>query len=85
MVLATMAPGSARHSFTITPSDSVVFNPPLRYIWIGGQGSTDTLVIMLESDTVPVTLAGVPTGVMLQLAIVKVMSATTATNIVGFY
>lgn len=85
MVLATMAPGSARHSFMITPSDTTRFDPPLRYIWVGGQGATDTLVVMLEQDTQPVALMGVPTGQMLQLAVVRVMAATTASNIVGFY
>lgn len=65
----------------VTPSDTVVFSPPLRGIWVGGAGA---LAVTTQDGTV-VTFAAVPAGTLVPIAASKVMSTNTvATNIVGF-
>lgn len=75
--------GPAVHGFAIVPSDSTLFSPPLRAIWVGGAGA---VAVLLNGDQAPVTLAAVPVGTMLGVSAVKVMSTnTTATLMVGLY
>ena len=75
--------GPGTHSVAVTPSDTVVHNPPLRALWIGGAGA---LAIQCIGDTAPVTLAAVPVGPFTMGVIAQVFATgTAATNIIGFY
>ena len=73
------APGVAGNGTIVTPGTQV-FDPPLTSLWIGGTGSL--VATMAQSGTI--TLIGVPVG-MLNLAVVNVGTATSCTNIVGFW
>lgn len=77
------ADGPAVHGFAVTKSDSTVFANPTRKIWVGGAGD---LAVLLNGDSVAVTLSAVPAGTMLDISAVKVMSTnTTATLITRLY
>ncbi len=80
------APGTPGHAITVTPSDTTVYNPPLKALWIG-TASSGALAILAPGDTVPVTLAGMPAGWFSAIAISKVMATNTTglTGIIGFY
>jgi hypothetical protein len=70
-------------SLVVTPSDVTVFAPPLRKLWVGVAGN---LSIQLAGMTTPVTLVGVPIGMLNDLRISKVMATdTTATTMIGFW
>jgi hypothetical protein len=64
----------------VTPSDSTVLTG-VRALWVGGAGNVSVIAC---NDTTAVTLT-VPAGTLLPIFAVKVMAATTATNIVAFY
>lgn len=73
--------GPATHGFTVVPSDSTVL-PPTRAIYVGGTGD---LAVIMNADTVAVTLKAVPVGTYLPLSVTKVMATnTTATLMIGF-
>lgn len=79
----SIAAGPMGRGFAITPSDTTVLTQPTRGVWVGGAG---TIVVLMNGDTVTVTLLGVATGTMLNLSVVKVMATgTTASSIVGLY
>ena len=68
---------------SVTTSDSTIYNPPLRGLYIGGAGN---VAVVLADDTNAVTLTGLAVGVFHPIEVKKVMSAnTTATAIVGSY
>lgn len=71
-----------RHGVTITKSDATVYDPPLQSIYVGGTG--DVVVVMTTGEAA-VTFKAVPVGTQLKLQAVKVMAATTATNLVGMH
>lgn len=83
LVASPIAPGPAVHGFAITKSDSTVFTTPTRYVWVGGAGN---VAVLMNGDSVSVTLVAVPVGTMLPISVVQVLSTgTTATNLVGLY
>ena len=66
----------------ITPSDTTIYDPPLKALWIGGAGNVATGA---GDDTAAVTLAGANAGQIIPGFFIKVMSTnTTATSIVGW-
>ena len=71
--------GSAVSAWTISPSDSTVFDLPTSGIYIGTGG--DLVVVML--DGVTATFPGVPDGSLLPIRVSKVLAATTARSLVG--
>lgn len=65
----------------ITPSDSTIYNPPLRSVYVGGTGNVSVLAI---GDTVAVVFSNVPTGGYVLAQCQKVMATgTTATLLTG--
>lgn len=67
----------------VTPSDTTVYNPPLRGLYVGGTGN---VAVVAASDTSSVTLNTVPAGTFVPVIASKVLATgTTATNIVGYY
>ncbi len=65
----------------ITKSNSTVYLPPLRTIYVGGSGD---VAVMGEDDTVAQVFVAVPVGTVLVGLFKQVMSTgTTATNLVG--
>lgn len=80
-VTAPIPPGPGVTAFAVTKSDSTVFDPPTRKLWVGGVGN---LAVLMNADTVPVTFTAVPAGTWMDISVTKVMSTnTTATNIVA--
>lgn len=66
----------------ITPSDSTDLNG-VRAIYVGGAGN---LAVRLARDpSTTITLMAVTVGQIYDLRVTRVMAATTATNLVGFY
>lgn len=75
--------GPGVHGVAVTKSDSTVYNPPLRMLWVGGVGD---VAVTLIGDTTAVTLSAVPAGTMLNVCVTKVMSTnTSATLITGLF
>src|SRR4051812_10708613 len=66
--------GPANSAFAVTKSDSTVFSQPTRGLWVGGTG--DVAVRMLDQTTV--TFTAVPSGVMLNIRVDKVLSTGTS-------
>lgn len=79
---SNIAPGPGTQLVAITKSDTTVYNPPLRGLWVGGTGDVALLAI---GSTVAVTLSAVPAGTLIDLVMIeKVMSTnTTASLMVG--
>jgi hypothetical protein len=66
----------------ITPSDTTVYDPPLKALWVGGAGD---VAVVAADDTAAVTISGVNGGQIIPVSISKVMSTnTTATLMVGW-
>lgn len=69
-------------AIAITPSDSTDLNG-VRAIYVGGAGN---LAVRLGRDpSTTITLTAVVVGQIYDLRVTRVMAATTATNLVGFY
>ncbi len=70
--------GAAVHGVAVTKSDSTVYNPPLRMLWVGGTGD---VAVTLLGDTTAVTLSAVPAGTLLNVCVSKVMSTNTSATL----
>ena len=77
-----VAPGPGVHLTAVTPSDSTVYSPPLRALWIGAAGNVAVLAL---GDSVAQTISDISGGTLIDWILVqKVMSTnTTAVNILG--
>lgn len=73
---------SARRLVAITPSDTTDLSAVgyVRALYVGGVGA---VALIAYDDTAVVTLTAVPAGSILNIAVKRVMAATTATLIVG--
>jgi len=81
-VSVSVSAGPGVHGTPITPSDTLVYSPPLRGIWVGVAGN---LAVMMVGDNTPVTLANVPAGWFQAAVVSRVMATnTTATTMIGF-
>lgn len=78
---APVPQGPGYGGFAITPSDSTVFTNPTRQIWVGGTG---TLSVLMQGGGT-VLIEAIPTGTMLYICATKVLAASTATKIIGFF
>lgn len=69
-------------AIAITPSDSTDLTG-VREIYVGGAGN---LAVRLTGDpNTTITITAPPVGSRLELKVTRVMAATTATALVGFY
>lgn len=65
----------------ITTSDTTVYSPPLRRIYVG---TTGNVAILAQEDTDPVVFTTVPAGTFIPVVALKVMATdTTASDLVG--
>jgi hypothetical protein len=71
----------AQGAFAITKDDNVIFNTKTRSVYIGGDG--DLKVRMVSGEVV--TFTGLVAGMIMPIAIDKVLEDTTATNLIGLY
>lgn len=70
----------AAGSATVTASDTTIFDPPGRALYIGGAGNV--AVRMAGDESTPI-FVGVQAGTMLSVCVDKVLSTgTTATSII---
>lgn len=74
-------PGPAVDFAAVTPSDSTVLSG-VRALYIGVAGN---LAVRAVGSSTTVTFTAVPAGMLLPIAVDRVMAATTATNIVVLY
>ncbi len=66
---------------SVTKSDSTVYSPPLRAVYVG---TTGDVALLAANDSSPVTFTAVPAGTLLPVCAKKVMSTnTSASNLVG--
>jgi hypothetical protein len=66
----------------ITKSDSTVYSPPPRMVYVGGVGD----LAVVDANGVNTVFKAVPTGTTLLIRPSQIMSTnTTATNIVGMF
>lgn len=71
------------YAATVTKSDSTVFDPIPRALWVGGTGD---VAVKMASDSSVVIFASVPAGSLLPIRISQVRStSTTATAMVLVY
>lgn len=71
---------SAQDGVAVTPSDTLVFNPPLTALWVGGAGALTVVTAQGSS----LLFSAVAAGVLIPLQVAKVMATgTVATAIVG--
>lgn len=64
----------------VTKSDSTIVES--RGVYVGGAGD---LVVEMEAEGNEVTFASVPAGTLLPIRVMRVKSATTATDVVVVY
>lgn len=74
----------AMSAFAITPNDSTDLSPRVRAIYVGGDGNLSIVPIDHTSNT-GIVFYGVRAGTVLPVATRRVLTATTATNLVGLY
>lgn len=75
---------SAAGSVTVTPSDSTIFDPPGRALYVGVTGN---VAVRMAGDQSTPTLINVQGGTMLSICVDKVLaggSGTTATDMILF-
>lgn len=79
-----VAAGPGAHAVAITKSDTTVYTPPLKSLWVT---TTGDIAIIPAGDTTAVTIAAVPVGwFQTPVMISKVMSTnTTAIISLGFF
>lgn len=85
--MATPSPVPAGPAFAnaavITPSQTTILAPPPNGLWIGVAG---TLVAVMAHNSATVTLSvGASTTAPLPLCVTQVLTATTATGIIGLW
>lgn len=73
--------GPADSGFAITPNDVAEFSHPTRAIYVGNGG--DVAVELLSGEEL--TFANAPQGSMLPIRVVKVLTETTASALLGLY
>lgn len=68
---------------TITPSDTTVFSPAIRQIYVGTGGN----VVVVDAEGNTVTFSSVPSGFYITPVFVSKVKATgtTTSGLVGFY
>ncbi len=69
----------ATHAFAITPNDDADLSPVPRAIYVGGAGD---LVVSMMAGGPPVTFVNVPSGIILPLRAIRVLEASTTTDMV---
>lgn len=75
--------GSTLDIIAVTPSDTTVYDPPLRGIYIGSEGD---VAIVSENGVAPVIFKNVPVAMILPVKARQVMSTgTDASELVGLY
>jgi len=74
------SPGSS--AIAITPSNSTSLAAVSRAIYIGGAGN---LTVEMAGGQTPITFVGVSAGCLLPIRVNKVLTSTTATNLVALY
>jgi hypothetical protein len=74
------------NAIAITPSDTVVYNPPLLGIHVNGGGSLVVLPVSQVNAVSPtaVTYSALPSNFVLALQISQVLAATSATGLIGY-
>lgn len=72
--------GPRANAVTVTPG-ATIYNPPLTLLWIGTGGTL--AATMAQSGTI--ALSPIPVGWLDDIAITNVGTATTCTNITGFW
>lgn len=78
-----VTPGSLVHLWAVTPSDTTVFSPATRALYVGGAGNV-AVVGEQDSESGAVTFVGVPAGTWLGVSVQQVLATgTTATDIVA--
>jgi hypothetical protein len=82
-----LSSGPASQVRAITPADATDLAPfHIRALWVGGAGNLSIIAAGDQSANgsgTAVTITGVPAGTIIPIAVKKVMTATTATAIVG--
>lgn len=79
--------GTARFGFALAEDDAADFaQGPTSWVWVGGTG--DVVVDLYGDGTLgtrtTVTLSAVPAGARLDIAAIRLRTASTATLLVGF-
>lgn len=72
----------ALRAFTITKSDSDEF-PLTKALYVGTTGNLTVTMRGIDEQYTDVVFVNVPEGALLPIRVIKVKSATTASNIVG--
>lgn len=82
MSLSSGLSGPFVNTVAVTPSNSTVYNPPLRQLLVGTGGA---VAIQLANDSGPTTWGNIPSGTLItNVSIIAVWSTnTTASNLVG--
>lgn len=75
----SLSTAAAAGAAAVTPSDSTVYDPPGRALWVGALGN---VAVRMAGDQSVITFVGVAAGTLLPIAVDKVMSTnTTASSI----
>lgn len=78
-VLSTLDEAPGQGAAAITPHDTNDMGP-FRALWVGGVGTVSMLFI---NDTAAVTISAVPAGTLLPFAFKRILTASTASLMVG--
>lgn len=85
--LLNLSSGPASQGKAITPADATDLAPfHIRALWVGGAGNLSVIFagdISNSGAGTAITITGVPAGFLLPIAVKRVMTATTATLIIG--
>jgi len=70
--------GPARNGQLVTPDDELVYNPPLRFLWVGVAG--DVVIVTPFDETLTFTA---PAGAIIPFMAKQVLEASDADQIIG--